>query len=165
MNKSNLYIHKLVLSTNVFIKKKHKLILLKRSKDKQHAPSIIHPIGGKVELHEDIYTAAIREVREESGITIKNLKLEAIVSEIKPKEINWLVFYFSADYDKGRIHNSLEGDVGIFTKGVLNKEKLYPSLSRIMPYILDRTKGLVFATFFYDNRNRINKGKINILKS
>ena len=56
---------------------------------------MVHPIGGKVDPDENPYIAAERELLEEAGIKVKNIKLEAVVLELKPvknEDENWLIF-------------------------------------------------------------------------
>src|SRR5579872_5769858 len=99
-------IHELVICANCFIKKGDKYLVLRRSKDKKYAPGVVHPVGGKVELGEDPFSAAIREVDEETGVKVGNLRLEAVLLERKPhlnEPWDWLIFHFSGDYLSGDI--------------------------------------------------------------
>src|ERR1700733_7447884 len=93
-------IHEQVICANVFIRKGDKYLVLRRSPLKKYAPSVIHPVGGKVDIGENPFEAAIREVREEAGVEVKNVRLEAVLQEIEPlkgEPYNWLIFHFSAD--------------------------------------------------------------------
>ena len=89
------YIHNLVVCANIFVRRDGKYLLLKRSAQKKYASSVVHPIGGKVDPDENPYIAAERELLEEAGIKVKNIKLEAVVLELKPvknEDENWLIF-------------------------------------------------------------------------
>lgn len=156
-------IHSFIIAVNVFVKKDDKLILLRRSSNKLLAPSVVHPFGGKVELGEDIYTAAIREVKEESGVNVKNIELQAIVTEYWTNEANWLVFYFVADYENGDIISSAEGIAVLLTQEEFNKQELFPTMKLLLPCILNNYTGLVVATVNYDESKNIVSNKINIL--
>lgn len=73
--------------------------MIRRSAQKKYAAGVVHPIGGKVELGENPYSATVREVYEETGLKVSNLKLEAVVLEQEPyinEPYNWLIFHFSA---------------------------------------------------------------------
>ncbi len=142
----------MVICANVFIKKNGKYILMKRSANKKYAPNKIHPFGGKMEMDENPYVGAIREIKEEVGIEIENLKLEAVIYEQMPDKnlkANWLVFYFSADYKSGEIIKSEEGDVIYLTAEEIKKSDLFPSVASIIDNILNPNDGVVFTTNSY----------------
>jgi 8-oxo-dGTP pyrophosphatase MutT (NUDIX family) len=159
------YIHKLILCSNVFIRKAGKYMLLKRSPNKKAAPNFIHPFGGKLDKDENPYIGATREVKEETGFDIKNLKLEAVVLEIKPdkeKPENWMIFYFSSDYDKGQLKKTEEGEIVFLTENELRMAHLFPSTKNIIENILNPGDGTVFTTNTYSGfesgLNEILKG-------
>ena len=77
-------IHEQIICANIFIRKDDKYLVLRRSQLKKYAPDVIHPVGGKVNLGENPYTTAEREVEEEAGVKVKNMRLEAVIQEIKP---------------------------------------------------------------------------------
>lgn len=142
----------MVICANVFIRKDGKYLLMKRSPDKKYAPNKIHPFGGKMDKGENPYIGAVREVREEVGIEIENLKLEAVIYELDPdKELaaDWIVFYFSADYKSGEVIKSEEGEVVYLTDDEVKKSDLFPSVKTIIDHILNKNDGTVFTTNSY----------------
>src|SRR5581483_7230808 len=68
-------------TTGVYLLKNNKILFLVRNKknDKIHQQGMYLPIGGHVELGEGVEEATIREVKEESGITVHSLKLRGIL--------------------------------------------------------------------------------------
>src|SRR3984957_12771137 len=68
-------------TTGVYLIKDNKILFLVRNKknDKMHQQGMYLPIGGHVELGEGIEEAAIREVKEESGIRVKTVDLRGII--------------------------------------------------------------------------------------
>lgn len=68
-------------TTGVYLIKDNKMLFLVRNKknDKMHQQGIYLPIGGHVELGESLEEAAIREVKEESGITVHSVDLRGIL--------------------------------------------------------------------------------------
>lgn len=159
-------IHKNIICANVFVRKDDKYLVLRRSPFKKWLPNIIHPIGGKVDLNENPYEAARREVLEEAGIKIKNVKLEAVILEIAPvlnDSTNWLIFNFSADYDSGEVLTTDEGTLEWHTADEIKAEKLSPSIREVIDHILSPDDGTVFATMYYDEKKEvIVDKKINI---
>ena len=73
------HIHNFVVCANIFVKKDGKYLLLKRSPHKKFAPNFIHPIGGKIDADENPYLGVLRELKEEAGIIVKKVRLEAVI--------------------------------------------------------------------------------------
>ena len=71
--------------------------------------------GGHIEPGESIVQSAIREVKEETGLTMKNPRLVG-VKQFWVKSSRYIVFLFSATKFSGELRSSYEGEVGWFTK-------------------------------------------------
>lgn len=152
------HIHNLVICANIFVRKDGKYLLLKRSPQKKYAPNVIHPIGGKVDSNENPYTAAQRELLEEAGIKVKNMRLEGVIMEIKPvkgEDENWLIFHFSADYDTGELTTTEEGEFVYLNDSEILKQDLFPSVRPIIHNILNQKDGTVFFTVAYNDEGKI----------
>lgn len=159
------HIHNLVICANIFVRKDGKYLLLKRSPQKKYAPNVIHPIGGKVDPNENPYTGAQRELLEEAGIKVKNMRLEAVIMEIKPvkdEDENWLIFHFSADYESGELITTEEGEFVYFNADEISKQDLFPSVRPIIHHILNPKDGTVFFTLEYDNEGKVVEETKNI---
>ena len=74
------------------------------------ADGIIFP-GGHVEEHEPIVDSVIREVREETGLTIENPRMCGIKEWINEDGSRYVVFLFTADRFTGELTSSSEGRV------------------------------------------------------
>jgi 8-oxo-dGTP diphosphatase len=145
-------IHELVICANVFIKKDDKFLVLKRSKLKKYAPNVIHPVGGKVDLNENPFEAAIREAKEETGISIENLNLRAVLLEIIPRSNepnNWVIYHFIGDYKAGDLIETEEGELLWLTPEEVRQADLFPSVHNIIDHILDLSKSTIFVTNTY----------------
>jgi 8-oxo-dGTP diphosphatase len=70
----------LIPRTLIFLTSNDKILLLKGASSKKRWADRYNGIGGHVEKGEDILTAAHRELMEETGITIDNLALCAVIS-------------------------------------------------------------------------------------
>ena len=71
--------------------------------------------GGHIEPGESIVQSAIREVKEETGLIMKNPRLVG-VKQFWVKSCRYIVFLFSATKFSGELGSSYEGEVGWFTK-------------------------------------------------
>ncbi|MDP2670778.1 MAG: NUDIX domain-containing protein [bacterium] len=146
------HIHHLVICANMFVRDGDKRLLLKRSDQKKHLPGYIHPIGGKVDRDEDPCVAAQRELLEEAGITVSNIRLEAVITELKPGEQeNRLIFHFSGEYNGEEITPCDEGKFVRLTTEELLATKLFPSVAGVIQEIVDPAKGTIFASYTYDD--------------
>ncbi len=160
-------IHNLVICANIFVRKDGKYLLLRRSPQKKYAPNVIHPIGGKVDANEDPYIAAQRELLEEAGIKVVNMRLEAVIMGIKPvkdENENWLIFHFSGDYDSGELTTTEEGKFIYLSPEEISNQDLLPSVRQVIEHILNPKDGTVFATFEYDGDKKVveETKKINL---
>ena len=57
------------------------------------------PVGGHLEPFETPRDAAIREVKEETGVMIDAVTLRGILTETSPTNYNWMVYVYSADIE------------------------------------------------------------------
>lgn len=154
-------IHHNVICANIFVRKDGKWLMLRRSPHKTFAPDVVHPIGGKVDPGEDPYVAAQREVLEEAGITVTNMKLEAVILEHNPvpehMDEDWMIFNFSADYESGEITATEEGELVMLSSEEIKNEKLFPSIKEAIEYILNPDSGTVFITLDYIDSKTVNQ--------
>ena len=74
------------------------------------ADGIIFP-GGHVEPGEPVVDAVIREIKEETGLTIERPKLVGVKEWINEDGSRYLVFLFTADRFTGELVSSAEGRV------------------------------------------------------
>lgn len=155
-------IHQLVICANIFIKKADKYLVIKRSEHKKYAPNIIHPIGGKTDLNENPYQTAVREAKEESGLSVTNLQLRAVLLEIKPisdEPYNWMIYDFIGDYESGELIETEEGTLLWLTEDEIKASQLFPSVQNIVNHVFDTSEGTIFVT------NEYGGHESNIIKS
>lgn len=79
--------------------------------------------GGHVEPGESIVQSVIREVKEETGLTLKNPHLVG-VKQFWVESGRYIVFLFTATRFTGELRSSHEGEVGWFTKEEMKKINL-----------------------------------------
>lgn len=73
-------------------------------------PGLAFP-GGHVEMDESFLQSVIREVREETGLTIESPKLCGVKHWVRPDGIRYVVFLYRADRFTGQLQSSAEGEV------------------------------------------------------
>lgn len=88
---------------SVLIKSNNKLLLGIRNKEPNKG-LIITP-GGGVELFENMIDTVKREIMEETGLEITNIKQLKTYEIINKPDEHRIIIYWSADYDKNAIHS------------------------------------------------------------
>ena len=97
---------------------------------KKDWPGLTFP-GGHIKKDEDFQQAVIREVKEETGLTIKKPILCGM-EEFKTKdEDRYLMFYYKTDRFSGKLHSSKEGEVFWINQKDMDRYKLSLDLKRI----------------------------------
>ena len=88
------------VGVSVLIRKENKILLGKRKNS--HGAGTWAPPGGHVELNEQPFETAKREVFEETGLHIKNLRDGPYTNDIFKKEkLHYITLYIIADYESG----------------------------------------------------------------
>lgn len=102
---------RIVTGTLCYLFDADRVLLLKRTRPPQQG--LWSPPGGKLELGESPEECVIREMREETGLTISEPELRAIVTVFDAAwPIHWLLMVFRADIHSGTlIPDSDEGEV------------------------------------------------------
>ena len=99
------------IGTLCYVKKDNKTLMLHRiKKENDMHEGKWNGLGGKLENGESPEECVIREVKEESGLEIKNPKLKGILTfPAFDGNEDWYVFVFIAEEFKGELIDSPEG--------------------------------------------------------
>ena len=79
----------------IILRHEEQFLLLKRANEPNRGRYV--PVGGKLEPFEDPYSAALREVKEETGITVRRLEYAGVLIESSPTAYNWQCNIYVAD--------------------------------------------------------------------
>ena len=120
---------KCILTNICLIYKDDQILVIDRKKNDW--PGLTFP-GGHVEKDENFYESVIREVKEETGLKIKNPILCGI-EEFKTKgEDRYIMFYYKTNKFTGKIKSSKEGEAFFIKRNELHNYKLSLDLERIL---------------------------------
>ena len=122
-------IHRCILTNICLVYKDDEILVIDRKK--KDWPGLTFP-GGHVEKDEDFNSSVIREVKEETGLTIKNPILCGIEEFKTKKEDRYRMLYYKTNKFTGKIKRSKEGEVFWIKRKDLNKYKLSLDLKRIL---------------------------------
>ncbi len=98
---------------------------------KKDWPGLTFP-GGHVEKNENFHESVIREVKEETGLTISHPVLCGIEEFKTEEEDRYLMLYYKTNRFKGKLRSSNEGEVFWIRREDLDKYKLSLDLKRIL---------------------------------
>ena len=108
--------------------------------------------GGHVELGEFVTPSVVREIREETGLTIENPKLCGIKEFQKEQDgKRFIVFLYAASRFSGELRASDEGDVFWYPLSELKRSKeLADGFSEMLPVFTSDEISEVFYTNNWD---------------
>lgn len=99
------------LATLCYVQKDgHTLMLYRNKKENDYHEGKWNGLGGKFEQGESPEECAVREVKEEAGLTILNPKMRGFITfPLFDGKDDWYVFVFTADEYEGELIESPEG--------------------------------------------------------
>lgn len=142
-------VEKCILTNMCLIYKGDEILVLDRKK--KDWPGLTFP-GGHIEKNEDFNSSVIREVKEETGLTIKNPILCGIEEFKTDKEDRYLMIFYKTNKFKGKLKSSKEGEVFWIKKKELDKYKLSLDLKRILKVM--ESDNLSEIIYYHDNKNK-----------
>ncbi len=141
-----------------FVLNGHDVLLLKGAPTKRIWPNQYNGLGGHVERDEDIYASAAREIREECGLEVHDLRLRGVtVIDAGDPQLGILLFAFTARSDLRETTPSDEGTLEWVPSDRLGDYDLVEDLARILPRILAMPDGAppYFAHYGYDEHEQL----------
>lgn len=116
------------LATLVYIKHEGKTLMIHRVKKQAdiHAGKW-NGLGGKLEAGESPEACAIREVREEAGLEIRNPRYGGLLVFAGFKGEDWYVWVFTAEQFEGEVTDSDEGRLQWIPDREIRSLPLWPS--------------------------------------
>ena len=124
-----------------------KVVLQYRSPEKNNWSGYAFP-GGHIEEGESLVESVIREIKEETGLTISNPQLAAVKNWQLEDGTRYIVFCYKATEFTGQLRSSEEGEVSWVEKDQL--EKL--DLSYDMLPLLEVMEDPDLSEFYYRKR-------------
>ena len=127
------------LATLCYIIDKDKTLMLHRIKKKNDVhEGKWNGLGGKFEQGETPEECVIREVKEESGLLIKDPKMHGFITfPMFDGKKDWYVFLFTAREFKGKLIDSHEGKLEWIPNDKLLKLNLWEGDQIFIPWLLE----------------------------
>ncbi len=140
-----------ILSTLIYAQRDDEVLLMHRNKE----PNLglwVAP-GGKIEVGESPREAARREMLEETGLAVDNLRLRGICSEVSPLPTwCWMLFIYTTRTFSGTLRPDLrEGRLAWTSIDAYLTARPIPEADAIFgPRVLGDDPALFEARFVYD---------------
>jgi 8-oxo-dGTP diphosphatase len=144
--------------TLCFILNGDDILLMKRAPHKRIFPNRYNGVGGHIERDEDPYTSAKREVLEETGLRVDNLRLSAVYNIDAGEASGIMLFVFLGYSDRREVlSDTEEGTLHWVSQHDLAQLDLVEDLPLILPRILNRPENAppLFVHVSYDANDQI----------
>jgi 8-oxo-dGTP diphosphatase len=143
-----------------YLVKDGKVLLIKREKPPAFKQYTI--VGGKKEPGEDLYAACKREVYEETGLEVENLKLKGVISNfIEGRDFEVTTYYFLSDRFSGELNASDEGALEwCDIQESYHKDGISEYYVKISPLVLERD-GVFLASMSSDKNGNVARFEVH----
>ncbi len=144
--------------TLCFITHEDDILLLRGAADKHIWPDQYNGVGGHVEPNEDVHTAARREIREETGLEVQDLRLRGVVNiPVDAKNKGILIFVFTATATTRKTQASKEGTPTWVARDQITDLNLVEDLPVLLPRLLAMEPDTppFFALYTYDQSDQL----------
>ena len=149
--------YQVIPRTLIFVTWHNQVLLVRGSPDKRLWANKYNGIGGHVEPGEDVLSSARRELLEESGLSVEDLRLCGTVMINTGSNPGIVLFVFAGSYQGGELIGCSEGQLEWVSIENLNQMPLVEDLPYLLPEALHaKEKGTVFSAYYwYDSANQL----------
>ena len=150
-------------SLECYVKKDGKYLMLHRNNNKRIMPGVWMAPGGRREFCEGLFDCARREVFEETGLKISNLKIRASgIVYIKNLDMQLLLNFLTAEYASGELkQNPEDGElVWLTPEEILKLDNLLAELRHVLPHVFDSGSDITSFRSVYSEGNNLIEFKI-----
>ena len=141
----------------VFVLSGDEVLLLKGAPTKRIWANRYNGVGGHVEAGEDVYTAAKRETREETGLNVHDLRCRGIVNIDAGQETGILLAVFTARSDERQTMPSEEGTLEWVPLARIQRLDLVEDVPVLLNRIAEMPEDAppFSARYFYDEHDQL----------
>ncbi len=150
--------YRVIPRTLCFIMNGDEVLLLRGGPNKRLWAGKYNGIGGHVEAGEDIYNSALREIREETGLSVHDLRLRLVVhADAGDPGVGIMIFVFTALSATRQVTPSEEGTLEWVPCSNLPLDKVVEDLPLLLPRLLAMAPSdpPFFAAYSYDEADHL----------
>jgi len=144
--------HRVRPVTLAFVRHGEELLLLRHPPTSRRFGGQWNGVGGHVEPGEDVRAAARRELREEAGLDVPELRLRAVIHEAGLMGEGWLVFVFAGESATRALHPAPGHEVAWHPLATLPRPLVH-DVELLLPHAFGAGDP-VFLTESYDGGDR-----------
>jgi 8-oxo-dGTP diphosphatase len=149
--------YRLVPRTLCFVFHGDEVLLLKGAPTKRLWANLYNGIGGHVDSGEDVASAARREIREETGLEVDQLRLRGVVTiDVEPL---WGIglYVFSAQAGGCQLSPSPDGELAWFPPSDLPVSEVVEDLPTLLQRVISAapTDPPFCAHYCFDSKNQL----------
>lgn len=134
-------------------KEKNKVLLLERNAEPMKG--MFTGVGGKTKFDEDIQASCAREVKEETGFEVTDLKLKGVIKTLLDGyNSSWILFVYISDNFSGEQIKCPEGELKWIDIDKVYDVNLIGFIKEILPHIL-RENSMIEGTIVHDMRGEV----------
>lgn len=143
--------------TLCFVLNGEDVLLMKRAANRRVFPNRYNGVGGHIERDEDPATSARREISEETGLIVRDLRLRGIHNINAGESTGIMLFVFTANADSRETIDSDEGTLHWVSYEQALKLDLVEDLALILPNLFGKRDDSApwFAHVTYDDGDNI----------
>jgi 8-oxo-dGTP diphosphatase len=148
------------LATLCYVQKDNKTLMLFRNKKaNDYHQGKWNGLGGKFEQGESPEDCAIREIKEESGLIVKNLTMKGFITfPMFDEKEDWHVFLFVVDEFEGELIESPEGKLEWVPNDKLLELNLWEGDKIFIPWLFQNR---FFSAKFIYKKGKFIKHEVN----
>ena len=146
-----------VVPRTIILLMRNDLVLLQQAPEtKKIFPGYFNGIGGHIERGEDVFSGAVRELREEAGISCEDLALYGTIMIDVEAPQGILLFVFSGSKVNGNINDSEEGPLHWVDISKLKNLKVVEDIPELVERIQQsKDSGRMFhGKYLYDDKGK-----------
>ena len=150
--------YQVIPRTLCFITHENEVLLLRGGPHKRLWAGRYNGVGGHIEAGEDVHAATLREITEETGIGVHDLRLRGVVhADAGDPSVGILFFVFTAQATSKEIGASPDGTLEWWPVDRLPTAEMVEDLPVLLPRVLAMQPGAepFFASYRYDEQDRL----------
>ncbi len=149
--------YQLIPRVLIFITHNREVLLLKGAPTKRIWANKYNGVGGHVEREEDILSAARREIAEETGLTVNDLRLRGVINIDAGQSAGIGMFVFTATSTRRELTPSPEGSLEWIPFDQIQQLDLVEDLPALLPKVLAMADDAppFFGRYWYDSEGKL----------